>query len=249
VTNAALLAAVALVVGFFTGAVGPGGILLIPAFAILGGLDIHEASATTLFVFLFTGVLGTWLFYRKGHVYWRITLPVCIGSVAFSYLGALVNARVESRPLTIIIAGVIVFSGAYLLLPARRAEGRYRDARGASEQALLLAVGSLSGFGSGLSGAGGAVFAVPLMLIFGFMPLAAIGTSQVLQIVVAASGTVGNLQHGFVDFVSAAWVAVFALIGVAVGARTTQVASAQAQRRTVAGLCAVVGILMLVRAL
>src|SRR6185436_1123492 len=241
--TAALLAAVAIVVGFFTGAVGPGGILLIPAFVILGGLDIHEATATTLFVFLFTGVLGTWLFYRRGHVYWRIVIPVCVGSVAFSYLGAVVNAMVESRLLTIIIAG------AYLLLPPGRAEGSYRDGHGASQQALLLAIGALSGFGSGLSGAGGAVFSVPLMLIFGFMPMAAIGTSQVLQIVVAASGTVGNLQYGSVDFMAAAWVAVFALAGVAIGVRTAQGASALVQRRMVAGLCMVVGTFMLVRAL
>ena len=245
----ALLAAIAVVVGFFTGAVGPGGILLIPAFVILGGLDIHEATATTLFVFLFTGVLGTWLFYRRGHVYWRIVIPVCVGSVAFSYLGAVVNAMVESRLLTIIIAAVIIFSGAYLLLPPGRAEGSYRDGHGASQQALLLAIGALSGFGSGLSGAGGAVFCVPLMLIFGFMPFAAIGTSQVLQIVVAASGTVGNLQYGSVEFMAAAWVAVFALAGVVIGVRTAHAASALVQRRMVAGLCVVVGTFMLARAL
>ena len=245
----ALLAAVAVIVGFFTGAVGPGGILLIPAFVILGGLNIHEATATTLFVFLFTGVLGTWMFYRRGHVYWRIAIPVCIGSVAFSYLGALVNAMVESRLLTIIIAAVIIFSGAWLLLPALRAEGSYRDGRGAPQQALLLAIGALSGFGSGLSGAGGAVFCVPLMLIFGFMPFAAIGTSQVLQIVVATSGTIGNLQYGSVDFMAAAWVAVFALAGVVIGVRTAHAASALVQRRMVAGLCVVVGTFMLVRAL
>jgi hypothetical protein len=166
------------------------------------------------------------MFYRRGHVYWRIVIPVCIGSVAFSYLGALVNAMVESRLLTIIIAAVIIFSGAWLLLPARRAEGSYRDGYGAPQQALLLAIGALSGFGSGLSGAGGAVFCVPLMLIFGFMPFAAIGTSQVLQIVVATSGTIGNLQYGSVDFMAAAWVAVFALAGVAIGVRTAHAASA-----------------------
>lgn len=245
----ALLAAVAVIVGFFTGAIGPGGILLIPAFVILGGLEIHEATATTLFVFLFTGVLGTWLFYRKGHVHWRVALPVCAGSVAFSYLGALVNSMVDSRPLTIIISALIVFSGAYLFVPSRRAEGSYRDGRGASQQAMLLGLGAVSGFGSGLSGAGGAVFAVPLMMALGFAPLTAIGTSQVLQIVVATSGTLGNLQYGTVAFASAAWVAVFAMLGVVVGARATHAVSAVAQRRMVAALCIVVGLFMLVRAL
>ena len=242
----ALLAAVALIVGFFTGAVGPGGILLIPAFVLLGGMDIHVATATALFVFLFTGLLGTWLFYRKGHVHWRVTVPVCVGSVAFSYLGTLVNSMVESGLLTIIIAAVIVFSGVYLLLPAR--SGGYRDGHGAAQQALLLGIGAVSGFGSGLSGAGGALFSVPMMLIFGFVPLAAIGTSQVLQIVVATSGTIGNLQYGSVDFTTAAWIAAIAMVGVAIGARATLAVSAVVQRRTVAALCVVTGVFMLVRA-
>ena len=216
---------------------------------ILGGLDIHEATATTLFVFLFTGVLGTWLFYRKGHVRWRVTVPVCIGSVAFSYLGALVNSMVESRTLTIVIAAIIVFSGVYLLLPARHAEGSYREGQTRAQQALLLCIGAASGFGSGLSGAGGAVFSVPLMLIFGFVPLAAIATSQVLQIVVASFGTLGNLQHGSVNFMMAAWVALFALAGVAVGARTAQSANRLTHRRMIAGLCIAVGVFMLARSL
>lgn len=243
----ALLAATALVVGFFTGAVGPGGILLIPAFVHLGGMDIHVATATALFVFLFTGVLGTWLFYRKGHIHWRVTLPVCAGSIAFSYLGALANARLDSHFLTVLIAAVIAFSGAYLLRPSRG--GGYRDGHGAGQQALLLGIGAISGFGSGLSGAGGALFSVPMMLIFGFVPLAAIGTSQVLQIVVAASGTAGNLQYGAVEFGTATWIAAIALAGLAIGARATHSVGALLQRRTVAGLCIAVGVFMLARAL
>lgn len=247
--TAALLAAVAVIVGFFTGAVGPGGVLLIPAFVLIAGLDIHEATATALFIFFFTGVLGTWLFHRRGHVDWRVTLPVCLGSVAFSYLGALANALVASRPLTIIIAALIAFSGTYLLLPTRHGVGNYREGRGAPQQALLLGIGALSGFGSGLSGAGGALFSVPLMLVFGFVPLAAIGTSQVLQIVVATSGTIGNLQYGSVHFMTAAWVSVFALLGVLVGARTAHAVNAITQRRMVAGLCIAVGVFMLARSL
>jgi len=140
--TAALLAAVAVIVGFFTGAIGPGGILLIPAFVILGGMDIHVATATALFIFFFTGLLGTWLFYRKGSMDWRVATPVCLGSVAFSYVGTLVNSLVDSRPLTLIIAAIIAFSGAYVLVPSRRARGSHRDGRGLAQQALLLGIGS-----------------------------------------------------------------------------------------------------------
>jgi uncharacterized protein len=245
--TAALLAAVAALVGFFIGAVGVGGVLLIPALALLGGLDIHRASATALFTFLFTGLLGTWLFYRRGSMDWRLTLPVCAGSVAFSYLGAMVNAMVAPRPLALIIAAIIVFGGVYVLLPARARAAAPRDGRGARQQALLVGVGALAGFGSGLSGAGGALFSVPLMIVLGFVPLAAIGTSQVLQIIVAASGSAGNLQFGAIDFAAAAWSSAFALLGVILGARAAHAASTFVLRLMAAGLCIVVGTFMLLR--
>ena len=247
--TAALLAAVAVVVGFFIGTVGVGGVLLIPALALLGGLDIHRASATGLFTFLFTGLLGTWLFYRRGSMDWRVSAPVCAGSVVFSYLGALVNSRVEARMLALIIASVIMLAGVYVLVPSRRAAGGYRDGRGLARQALLACVGAAAGFGSGLSGAGGALFSVPMMLALGFVPLAAIGTSQVLQIIVAASGTAGNLQFGSVDFLTAAWVSVFALLGVVLGAHAAHTVSVTVLRRMAAGLCIAVGVFMLVRSL
>jgi uncharacterized membrane protein YfcA len=244
--TAALLAAVAVAVGFFIGAVGVGGVLLIPALAVLGGLEIHRASATALFTFLFTGLLGTWLFSRRGSMDWRMTAPVCAGSVIFSYVGAMLNSWIEPRPLALIIAAIIVFAGLYVLLPGRRGDS-FRGTRGPAAQALLACVGAAAGLGSGLSGAGGALFSVPMMIALGFVPLASIGASQVLQIVVAASGTIGNLQFGSVDFRTAAWVSAFSLAGVALGARAAHAVSVAVLRRMAAGLCIAVGLLMLSR--
>jgi uncharacterized membrane protein YfcA len=241
----ALLAAVAVVVGFFIGSVGVGGVLLIPALALLGGLDIHRAAATALFTFFFTGVLGTWLFYRRGSVDWRMAAPVCIGSVLFSYLGALVNSLLPPRPLALIIAAIIVFAGVYVLFPAKS----HGPSRTGKEKWLLGGVGALAGFGSGLSGAGGALFSVPMMMALGFVPLAAIGTSQVLQMVVALAGTAGNLQFGGVDFATAAWVSALSMLGVVLGARAAHAVSALALRRLAGGLCVVSAALLLWRSL
>ena len=53
-----LLLIVALIVGGLIGTVGVGGILLIPALSAFGGLTTHAAMATSLFSFIFTGILG-----------------------------------------------------------------------------------------------------------------------------------------------------------------------------------------------
>jgi uncharacterized membrane protein YfcA len=240
------LAAIALAVGFFIGTVGIGGVLLIPTLIWLGGVPIHQATATALLSFLFTGLAGTWLFQRRGSIDWNITLPVLAGALIFSYLGARVNAMVNAHALTLIIALIIVFAGAYILLPSQREPAGYRDGRSRRQQLLLMVVGALAGFGSGLSGAGGPLFSVPMMLALGFAPLAAIGASQVLQIVAALFGTLGNLQFGAIDFLLAAWITLFELAGAVAGARAAHAASVTVLRRTAAGLCVLTGVLMLV---
>jgi uncharacterized membrane protein YfcA len=240
------IAAAALAVGVLIGTVGVGGILLVPALAYLGGLTVHAAAATALFSFLFTGVLGTILFQRRGSIDWRITKPVCAGAVVFSVLGAWAASRIGARPLALAIAAIVVFAGAYILLPAARRE-RYRDGQGPAERAMLAGVGAVSGFGSGLSGAGGPLFSVPMMVLAGFAPLTAVGSSQVLQIVAAAFGTAGNLAYGQIDFGVAAWITVFELAGVAAGVRLAHDVSVDTLRRLAAGVCIAVGGFMLWR--
>jgi uncharacterized membrane protein YfcA len=240
------LLGIASVVGFFIGAVGVGGVLLIPALTLLAGLSIHEAAATALFTFFFTGLAGTWLFHRRGSISWRIALPVCAGAFAFSFLGARVNWIVDARLLNLIIGLVIVFAGAYIFLPARRAL-QYRDGGSAAEQFLLLGVGAVSGFGSGLSGAGGPLFSVPIMVMLGFQPLTAISTSQVIQIIAAASGSLGNLIYGSINFSVALWITGFELAGVLLGVRVAHSVPIARLRAMIAVLCILVGAAMLVK--
>ncbi len=238
----------AALVGLFIGAVGVGGVLLIPFLAMLGDLGIHAAAATALFTFLFTGLFGTWLFARRGSIDWRLTLPVCIGAVLFGYLGSAVAAHIPPRTLAKTIAAIIVGAGAYVFMPPRGPLRVPRDGRGRGDVAMLVVVGAAAGFGSGLSGAGGPLFSVPLMVILGFAPLAAVGASQVLQIIASVSGSLAALQDARIDFALAAWVTGFELLGVAVGVRVAHAVSANALRRVAGTLCVAVGAFMLVRA-
>jgi len=238
-----LLAAVAAFVGLLIGTVGVGGVLMVSYLALFAGLTIHQAAATSLFSFLFTGILGTWLYQRRGSIDWRISVPVCAGALVFGFLGALAASRVDPRALTIVIALIIVAAGLYIFVP-QKPSGR---APGGSW--LLASVGAASGFGSGFSGAGGPVFSVPLMVILGYVPLTAVATSQVLQIVAATSGSIENLRHGFVDWHTAAVISVFEVLGVIAGVRLAHVASAPALRHLTGALCVATGGLLLARSL
>jgi len=222
--------------------------VLVAFLALFGGLSIHQAAATALFTFLFTGILGTWLFQRRGSIDWRVAVPVCGGAVVFGYIGAATAAFVDPRPLAIIIALVIIAAGLYVFLPARPG-ARARDGSGRGSQIELALVGAASGFGSGFSGAGGPLFSVPIMVILGYVPLTAIATSQVLQIIAAVSGSLENLRHGTIDLRIASLVTVFELAGVLAGVRLAHVASPIVLRRLAGGLCVLTGGLLLMRSL
>jgi hypothetical protein len=244
-----LLLPAALAVGMLIGAVGIGGVLLIPALGAFAGLGIHEAMATALFTFIFTGIAGTAMFQGRGSIDWHITTPICAGAVLFAFLGAWMNSFTTPTVLAVLLAGIIVFAGVYTLAMWRGLREPAFHQRDRAQQALLFAVGAISGFGSGLTGVGGPVLSVPLMLLFGFPALTSIGASQVIQIIAAVSGSLGNLQFGTINFRIAAIVTLLEIAGVFAGARIVHAVNAAPLRRFVALLCIAVGGVLLMRAL
>ncbi|MBA2721680.1 MAG: sulfite exporter TauE/SafE family protein [Methylibium sp.] len=243
------LSGVAVIVGLLIGAVGVGGVLLIPALELLTSMSIQTAMATALFTFIFTGIVATVLFQRRGSIDWSITLPLCVGGALFGFAGAWANSLLDASVLTLILAVLIVFAGIYTLMSnaaARRAafEGRPRARRN-----LLFVVGALTGFGSGLTGVGGPALSVPMMVMLGFSPLATVGASQVVQILAAVSGSAGNLFHGQIDFRLAGILTVFEIIGVCLGVYLAHAVNARFLRRGVGVLCVAVGAGLLIRSL
>ena len=230
-------------VGFLIGAVGVGGILLIPALVALAGLTPHQASATALFTFLFTGLLGTVLFQRRGSIDWRQAATVCAGAMIFSYLGAMASSVVEDTSLMRVIAALIIFAGAYIFIPAKK---ELPVAKNATRFPLLIAIGATAGFGSGFSGAGGPLFSVPLMMVSGFSPLLTIGTSQVLQIVSATSGSIANLRYGDIQWSLVTWITIGELVGVVVGARLAHAMDSRTLKRGAGLICLTVGSWLLI---
>ena len=241
-----LLAAIALLAGTFIGTVGVGGILLIPAFIFLAGLNTHEASATALFTFIFTGMLGAYLFQKKGSIHWGATIPICLGAIIFSYIGAESNIRIDEILLRGMIGVLVVVAGLFALRdpPKSDFELSKKFQLNIRNFVLLFLVGVIAGFGSGLSGAGGPLFSVPLMLASKFNPLLTIGASQVLQIISAGSGSVANSINKVIRFEWAFFILTFELIGIYIGVQIAHRVSLYKLRKIAAFLCIAVGLYM-----
>lgn len=241
-----LLGFLSVLIGVLIGATAVGGVILIPLINYLGGIPIHNAMATGLFTFFFTGLTATIIFQRYGSMNWAVTLPVSLGSLITAYIGARVNALTGASALYIILGLIVTASSLYSLLPLRRSN--LLDKLEPRRQALVLFVlGLAAGFLCGLTGVGGGPIALPLMLMVGCNPLATIGTGQVLQVVISVSGSASNIANGFVDFSMAWWIALLEVLGIFLGVRVAHKLPIPTLKKAVAGLSLAVGIYMLIR--
>ncbi len=144
-------------------------------------------------------------------------MPVCLGVVCFGYVGALVNSSATPALLDFLLSLVLIFSGVFTLLPCSRLNLFSISGKSPWYLPAMLGLGSFVGFCAGLTGVGGPVLSVPFMVVLGFVPLTAIATSQVVQIVAAVSGTIGNLIYGSIDFTMASWVSALEVSGPCLG--------------------------------
>jgi uncharacterized membrane protein YfcA len=160
-----------------------------------------------------------------------------------AYLGAATVSVLPAGLLEAIIAVLVLFSGIYAL--GQRAPG---VARGVLPGAVGLGVvGGVTGFGSALSGTGGPLVLIPILVWMKFPLLTALGLSQVIQLPIAALASVGNFQHGQVNVTASLAIAVLLMVGVVVGARAAHRLPAELLKRIVAFVLMAVGVAMVVR--
>ncbi|MBM3949855.1 MAG: sulfite exporter TauE/SafE family protein [Rhodospirillales bacterium] len=243
VLGAAGLAGAVLFVGVLIGATGIGGVLLVPTLTFLGDVPVHLAVASCNFSYLFTGLVGTALYARKGSISWDMGLWLALGAMPGAYLGAFILPHVPGNVLLALIALLIVFSGLNAVLRAE--DGA--STRETLNRSALAAIGVVVGVGSALSGTGGPLVLVPILLWLKMPAIVAIGLSQTVMVPIALFATAGNVIHGRVDFVLGGALAAIMMIGAFAGADISHRLPAAQLKRVVAVLLIGVGAMMLAR--
>lgn len=239
-----LLAVSALIIGGLIGCIGVGGVLMPPALTYIGGLDLHLAMATSVWSFIFSGMAGTVSYSRRRSINWRMGVWLSAGIIPAAVLGAGANVALPAGVLTIILAVMIALVGINSLLSKPPAINRQSQS---FSTLTLLSIGALVGFGSVLTGTGGPVLLIPILVFMHAQVLGAVGASQVVQIPVAIFGTVGYLLYGQVDFVLGTALGVLLMVGVWGGAHIAHSVPASSLRRIVAITLLAVGAWMVVR--
>ena len=209
---------IGLLAGLLSGLFGVGGgTVIVPLLVLLLQFDQRLAAGTSLAAIVPTASVGVISYATTGSVAWIPALILAAGAVVGAQIGTRLLPRISQTALRWGFVGflIVVIVSLFLVIPSRDAVFELTWLTGIA----LVAVGVGTGILAGLIGVGGGVIVVPvLMLAFGTSDLVAKGTSLLMMIPTAVSGTVGNLRNRNVDLLAAVLIGVAACTTTALGA-------------------------------
>lgn len=214
--------AVGLFAGLLSGMFGVGGgVVIVPLLVLLLGYPQRLASGTSLAAIIPAASVGVISYALTDDVAWIPALILAAGAVIGAQIGTWLLPRVPVRVLQFGFAAflVAVIVSLFLVIPSR---GEPFELSVVSVIGLVV-LGLITGVLSGLLGVGGGIIVVPaLMLLFGTSDLIARGTSLLMMIPTALSGTVGNARRKNLRVVGAVLIGGSACLTTALGAWITK---------------------------
>jgi len=189
--------------GLMIGCIGIGGVILVPALVFLAGIPIQIAIPAAMFAYIVSGLVATFVYARNKSINWSMASWLCIGGTPAAFAGAWAVSIFDSRVLAACLGVLTFLSG----INSLRRQNMADAAEVKVSNGVLLMVGLVAGFLSSLTGTGGPLVLVPILISMRLAILTSVGLSQMFQLPVALAATAGNIVYGKLDLVLGALLA------------------------------------------
>ena len=233
-----MIAIVGLTVGILMGSTAIGGLLLAPGVNIIAGIPLKIAIPACVATFVLTGIVSTTIYTRHSSLAWKDLTILSFGAAPGAFIGAFVLSHLSTSGIQLGIAALAVLSGLYTLIDDSRVVLSDRT----TSSGFLIGVGAIVGFLSAVTGTGGPLVLLPILLVSGVPILKAVGLAQAIQIPVGVLATTGNVFFSTIDMGLVTVLGIAVVVGAAVGAMGAQRFSTKYLKTSVAVVLIVVGI-------
>ncbi len=232
--------------GLLIGAVGIGGVILVPLLTFTLGVDIYQSIAASIFAFVVSGLVGTFIYAKRKVISWRDIKFIWIGAAPSTLCGAILLSNVSKELLTLLIAFLALGSAMREFL---KQQNKSHNCDIVISRSKLIFIGAFTGFFSALSGTGGPLILIPLMLWSSVPITIAIGLAQSIQLPISVFATIGNSWSGILNLSVAIPLATGIAFGTYYGGIWIRGVSTSKIKKGVAIILAAIGIAMTISVL
>lgn len=189
-----VVACASLAVGLLIGIAGIAGFLLPIIFTGFLQMPLPDALALSFVAFLTSGILGAWSYRKQGELDMRTALPLCAGSLVGALAGVLLAGVIPVPAAKLLLYAVVLASGISILMKKER-PGETQAVRQPPSAAVLLVIGLTTGAVCSLTGAGGPILVMPILVCLGIPLRMAVGVSLLDSVAIALPACVGYLSR------------------------------------------------------
>lgn len=149
-------------------------------------IDTTEALALSFTAFIISGVLASVNYYKKGQLDIKYASILSIGSFVSAFLGVRLNLLIPLDIVEIILYGVVLVSGLSILFRNNKESGK----KYVSNLCLII-IGFITGLICSITGAGGPIIVLPILLLLGIGVKQSVAISLFNSIFIAIPSAIG----------------------------------------------------------
>ena len=194
--------------GIVTGLTGASGVMVvIPLITILFGFPVHAAIGTSLVADVIAAIPIAYTYHKHNHTDIKAGIWIALGAVVGAQIGAIKAVGVPGGWLAMSLAIFMILLGIKMWVKGAKHQASQKK----FELPLILQtvpghmmtmtlIGFIVGLFTGFFGAGGGILIFLVLYFILRLPLkTAIGTSTLMMIITALSGSAGYLANGNID--------------------------------------------------
>ena len=187
-------------VGCLVGLTGVAGFLLPIVYTSVLGYSTTQGLALSFAAFIVSGVLGSLNYRKAGNLDVPFGLRLSAGSLIGALLGVRLNLVIPEAQVKVILYLVVLLSGTSILLrkdgkASEKKSGKKSGFRIEDNLIATVILGLVTGFICALSGAGGPVLVMPLLVVFGVGVRVAVGIALFNSIFIGLPACLGYMSQ------------------------------------------------------
>jgi len=224
-----------LVVGASIGVSGFGGFFLPVVYSTILGMDVRDGLLLSFFAFLLSGLLGAYRYRKLGYIRTPFALRLGAGCLVGAILGIRVNFLLPADIVKGVLYFVVLAAGVTLLIKQREHDV---VSPFLNNTVFVFILGLITGTLCSLSGAGGALILVPVLVALGEKTKYAVGMGILGSVFISIPSSIGyflgsSLPNSILLLLTSL---IFHGLGVYLGSKYVQNIDQEFLRKTIAFL-------------